>query len=121
LLGGLPVGTPVAFEAAFEVYLVVGQIVVRAAMVENLLLELCTAVRVDRNVTSAAAQAARQTWRKPRTELIGLILESLDQIPPEDRFDFTLDMHYARDALMERHVIAHTAWPFAMTDLGMVG
>jgi hypothetical protein len=49
-----------------EVYLVVGQIVVRAAMIENLLVELCTAVRVDRSVTSAAAQAARQTWsRKP--------------------------------------------------------
>jgi hypothetical protein len=34
----------------------------------------------------------------PRTELIGLILESLDQVPPEDRFDFARDMHYARDA-----------------------
>src|SRR5687768_11958708 len=73
-------GTPVATRDPIpdEVYRVVGQVVVRGAALEGLLLELCTAVKINRNVGSPVALEARRKWaRTPGTVLIDLMLNSL--------------------------------------------
>jgi hypothetical protein len=105
-----------------EVYTAVGQVVVWAAMFEAALLELCAAVKIDRNVGSPAVLLARRKWAfTPGTKLIDLMLESLDRVPERDRDVLEEDLIDAQDALRERHVAAHTAWPFGMTEAGMLG
>ena len=104
-----------------EFYLAVGKTVVHAASLEHLLLELASAVLVERDEAGLNERAARRKWhRKPSTVLIDMMLESPDRVQAEDRVQFATDMKGARAALNRRHITAHTSWPFGETDMVMI-